>query len=114
MGTFNYNRSSNIDEKCLERKIIKVGDSIYLKIESVDQLASVIKFLDDSKLEKAMNELRESMKEDEAPIRCVNDKIDDVYNDIIEKISLREDIPLSVTRGILEQIDEIRSMINRR
>ena len=66
MGTFHCTQNPNIDEKCLEKSIIKIGDSIYLKMDSIEELASVIKFWDDTKRKKAMDELRKSMEEDEA------------------------------------------------
>lgn len=51
----------------MEKNIIKVGDSLYLKMDSMEQLSAIVKFLDDAKLKKAANELRESMKKDEEP-----------------------------------------------
>ena len=51
----------------MKNDIIKVGDSLYMKVDSIDQLSAIVKFLDDAKLKKAMEELRESMKKDAEP-----------------------------------------------
>lgn len=66
----------------MKNDIIKVGDSLYLKMDSMEQLSAIVKFLDDAKLKKAANELLESMKKDEEP-KDVADKFEKPFDDVL-------------------------------